>query len=725
MLEAEILDYDLVRQVQEEMNEMEIWKGCCDLDYIGTSQHETATHVMPWTKTAQGIVDILRQQIRTFIQSNNVDGHTTVIFSASVEQNCEVLSSIQTPQELSAYLNREIASITEEDAKLPPSLLYATAAALEGCSFVNGASQNTLGCPALLKLYANSNYCLGTDFKAGQTKFKTAACEYLRTMGLLPKVIASANHLGNNDMHNLATSVKTRAAKLRVKHDIFAPWPEVAANVDHKVAVMYTPYINDEKRDYVEYTSLGFLQQPHTMTTYTRASDSILCVPLMIDAAVFCDYFSSRHISSDKVACALSYLFKVPEGGAMGVDPGFFAQMTQLERIVQQSSLITPSNTLSSTSSSSSEDTWEIPSSKSSVICSGLACVDMQLLSAAGRGQESEDIQHFAGESTMAGGSVSMCCKTLARLTNAKNESLLQKVIPLCRVGKDDTGSKLLSLLQRTGPNTETKYIQPVDGVRTALAVLPIYSDGRRGCFFDAASNVDFKPADILPQIRSTKDVGAMIFGYPHLLPQMQGENLAELFQSTSEDTIVVLDLNGVPPPSDDVTSKTLKSTEELKRDTVLGPVLPYVDILHCNEEELKHLTGSSSDNVSIEEAASLFLNCGVAMVAVTLGSKGCIIVTTSDESRFEKSNLPSSWINQTVKVPATTLASDTEINSNGAGDSFTSGLVVASLLRKTATSESLTLEDSAKLASTIASRHVDMSTRDMTQIDIQTLLES
>ena len=32
---------------------------------------------------------------------------------------------------------------------------------------------------------------LGTDFKAGQTKFKTAAVEYIRSLGMCPKVPTS------------------------------------------------------------------------------------------------------------------------------------------------------------------------------------------------------------------------------------------------------------------------------------------------------------------------------------------------------------------------------------------------------------------------------------------------------------------------------------------------------------------------------------------------------
>ena len=94
---------------------------------------------------------------------------------------------------------------------------------------------------------------------------------------------------------------------------------------------MYTPFMLDEKRDVVEYTSLGFLHCPHTMLTYTRCMDSVLCVPLMVDAAVWCDFFARYNSSSSRVARATAYLFKVPEGGAKGVDPGFQRQMNELE----------------------------------------------------------------------------------------------------------------------------------------------------------------------------------------------------------------------------------------------------------------------------------------------------------------------------------------------------------------------------------------------------------
>jgi myo-inositol-1-phosphate synthase len=422
LLEAHILDYDLVKQLQEEMNKVKLFRGLFDPRFIGTSQHETASYILTEQEANSDAeaLKCLRADIRYFKWRNGVVGHTTVLWSASVEPNSDLVATIRTAQELLDCIELS----EEERGPLPPSLLYATAAILEGCSFVNGGSQNTLACPGLAQLAQHQLgvYCLGTDFKAGQTKFKTATVEYLRTMGLTPRVIASSNHLGNNDMRNLASAKAASVAKLKVKHDIFAPWQET--ELDHKVSIMYTPFINDDKRDFVEYTSLGFLNQPHTMVTYTRASDSVLCVPLMIDAAVWCDYFSQRSWPYEKVAKALAYLFKVPEGGAKGVDPGFFRQMEELKTQVlaaHEESKAAPRRTSTNTNSNTNADggqkrvrireeggekqttlEWAIPND-ARIICAGLGCVDMQLNhSTGGDGGEGSAIGRwiYASDST-------------------------------------------------------------------------------------------------------------------------------------------------------------------------------------------------------------------------------------------------------------------------------------------------------------------------------------
>lgn len=415
LLKAQILDYDLVRQVQVEMNKTKLFRGLFDPRFIGSSQHDTANYILTEqeAKSDAEALKCLRADIRYFKWRNGISGHTTVIWSASVEPNSDLVSQIHTADDLLRAIDM---SEEQRGGPLPPSLMYATAAVLEGCSFVNGGSQNTLACSGLMEL-AQRNlgvYCLGTDFKAGQTKFKTAAVEYIRTMGLTPKVIASSNHLGNNDMRNLASAKEASSAKLKVKHDIFAPWEE--QDLDHKVSIMFTPYINDDKRDFVEYTSLGFLGQTHTMVTYTRASDSVLCVPLMIDVAVWCAFFSQRKWPYGKVAEALSYLFKVPEGAARGVDPGFFHQMEKLraEATAADSNMTSspPKQPFKTTpkldrggSNTAQVGDWVIPGDVG-IICAGLGCVDMQLNGATcgDGGDGGEGIETFEGEYSIGGG---------------------------------------------------------------------------------------------------------------------------------------------------------------------------------------------------------------------------------------------------------------------------------------------------------------------------------
>ena len=244
LYQSRVLDYDLVRQVREEMNSMDIMKGVYDASFLGESQHETATHIVTGLDSFFDKVEHIRKDIREFVAANKIDGATTVIWSASVERPAEV--EFGTADEL-------LQSILDNksDCDISPSIMYAVASALEGCSFVNGGSQNTLS-PGMCELYevayrskategvlskftnvsTKSAYVLGTDFKAGQTKFKTAAVEYIRALGLTPRVIGSSNHLGNNDMLNL-TSKKTVKAKMRVKQDIFEPWQET--ELDHQV----------------------------------------------------------------------------------------------------------------------------------------------------------------------------------------------------------------------------------------------------------------------------------------------------------------------------------------------------------------------------------------------------------------------------------------------------------------------------------------------------------
>jgi hypothetical protein len=65
---------------------------------------------------------------------------------------------------------------------------------------------------------------------------------------------------------------------------------------------------------------------------------------------------------------------------------------------------------------------------------------------------------------------------------------------------------------------------------------------------------------------------------------------------------------------------------------------------------------------------------------------------------------LPASWIDCNAKVGGVELPETTVINSNGAGDAFTSGLLVASMLRHTGMTVKTNEETATKLPAGSAS---------------------
>lgn len=82
-------------------------------------------------------------------------------------------------------------------------MLYCIAAIQEKCIYLNGSPQNTFH-PAIVE-YARNNGGLiaGSDFKSGQTRFKTVMSDFLIGSGIRIASCVSYNHLGNNDGKNL------------------------------------------------------------------------------------------------------------------------------------------------------------------------------------------------------------------------------------------------------------------------------------------------------------------------------------------------------------------------------------------------------------------------------------------------------------------------------------------------------------------------------------------
>jgi myo-inositol-1-phosphate synthase len=163
-----------------------------------------------------------------------------ILWTANTERYADVAEGVN-----DTWSNLE-AAIGRDEKEVAPSTLYAVAAIMEGCPFVNGSPQNTF-VPGLIELAVAKNVLIGgDDFKSGQTKLKSVLVDYLVGAGIKPVSIVSYNHLGNNDGMNLSAPQTFRSkeiSKSGVVDDMVASNPllytKPGEHPDHVIVIKY------------------------------------------------------------------------------------------------------------------------------------------------------------------------------------------------------------------------------------------------------------------------------------------------------------------------------------------------------------------------------------------------------------------------------------------------------------------------------------------------------
>lgn len=168
----------------------------------------------------------------------------------------------------------------------------------------------------------NNALLAGSDFKSGQTRFKTVMSDFLIGSGIRISSVVSYNHLGNNDGKNLSEDKTFRSkqiSKAGVLDDAMAAnptlYPKGNDKIDHEVVIKYVPFVGDSKRALDEYSSQIFMNGINTISSYNICEDSLLAVPLMYDMIILGELFSRMQIDGEKMGPILSYLsffFKAP-----------------------------------------------------------------------------------------------------------------------------------------------------------------------------------------------------------------------------------------------------------------------------------------------------------------------------------------------------------------------------------------------------------------------------
>ena len=185
---ARVLEPTLLQQLKEDLEAITPLPAALNPDFIASNQADRSDNVM--TGTNRELIDAIRGHIRDVKARTD---KVVVLWTANTEMF--LLPEINTIDDLEARI--------ENNQAVPSSVLYCVACIEEQVLYLNGSPQNTFH-PAVVE-YARLKGSLiaGSDFKSGQTRFKTIMSDFLIGSGIRLASCVSYNHLGNNDGKNL------------------------------------------------------------------------------------------------------------------------------------------------------------------------------------------------------------------------------------------------------------------------------------------------------------------------------------------------------------------------------------------------------------------------------------------------------------------------------------------------------------------------------------------
>ncbi|KAL9935721.1 hypothetical protein V8E36_005298 [Tilletia maclaganii] len=166
-------------------------------DFIAANQEKRADDILPG-KNIVAHVEQICKDIRDFKAVNGLDS-VVVIWTANTDRYIDIIPGVN--DTASNLLKAVVQSLPE----VPPSTVIATACILENAPYFNEPPRTPL-CPTALSFTERHKAFIGGDDpKTGQAMVKSVLAELVVNAGIKPLSIASYDHLGNNDGHNLSS----------------------------------------------------------------------------------------------------------------------------------------------------------------------------------------------------------------------------------------------------------------------------------------------------------------------------------------------------------------------------------------------------------------------------------------------------------------------------------------------------------------------------------------
>ncbi|NIM49685.1 MAG: inositol-3-phosphate synthase [Gemmatimonadales bacterium] len=325
---AGVLDSQHIEPIADFLRGIKPMPAVFDQNYV---KRLTGTNVKSG-RTKRELAEQLRDDIREFKQERGC-ARLVMIWCASTE----VFISPGPAHESLAAFER---AMEENDPAIPPSMLYAWAAIMEGVPFANGAPNLTVDVAALQELAEQKGVAVcGKDFKTGQTMVKTVISPMLKARMLGLSGWYSTNILGNRDGEVLddPESFKTKEeSKLGVLEHILQPsmYPDLYGQIYHKVRINYYPPRGDNKEGWDNIDIFGWLGYPMQIKVNFLCRDSILAAPIVLDLALFLDLAQRAEMVG--IQEWLSFYFKSPMAAPQLVpEHDLFIQQTKLKNTLR------------------------------------------------------------------------------------------------------------------------------------------------------------------------------------------------------------------------------------------------------------------------------------------------------------------------------------------------------------------------------------------------------
>ena len=210
----------------------------------------------------------------------------------------------------------------------------------------------------------------------------------------------------------------------------------------------------------------------------------------------------------------------------------------------------------------------------------------------------------------------------------------------ISKIGNDEAGLRVLDYIRENGLNVNKVILE--ENLATGMNIVLIDDKGERYFLTNPQGSLrKLSIEDILPHIENMADI--VSFASIFVSPLLDIDVMAHLFAEIKKKPGRIL-------AADITKAKKGETLEDLKK------ILPYVDYIFPNHEEITLLTGETDPLKN----AKLLVEAGVKCAVVKCGSKGCLIHTEQE----------------TYEIP--TYAVENVVDTTGAGDSFAAGFLYA-----------------------------------------------